>query len=199
MSTQCGTRQPQWTCHFSMPFSVVNAFQEVQFCSKRVSLMGSLLITTITVTVPLFSAILQGLTVKNHLKMYNTSWCSETKWRLFLLTENISHNVGHSVVYLWRGMVSTDTDCINGVFVPQGASVWINGSVCLTLTSDCGNISGCESKYFFKSCMRNSNTRYSFLPAWTTSNNLTTFGWSSSFSNEISRMAVDGTPSVSLW
>ena len=56
-----------------------------------------------------------------------------------------------------------------------------------------------ESNNFLRSCCKNSKTRYKWSSPWTTSNNWTTFGWASSFNNDISLIAVDGTPSLSLF
>ena len=65
-----------------------------------------------------------------------------------------------------------------------------------TLTNIWSNIPRVESKCFFRSHIRNSNTKYSLASSWRICSRLTTFGWSfSSLSNEISRTAVLGIPS----
>jgi hypothetical protein len=52
----------------------------------------------------------------------DTSWCSEIKRRLLLLTENIGRNVVHSRAYP-GGMLSVHSGCIGGVFVTWGTPV----------------------------------------------------------------------------
>ena len=60
------------------------------------------------------------------------------------------------------------------------------------------SLTGKASMYFFKSRSKNSNTRYNLWPsAWTMLRSRTMFGSFISFSSEISRIAVLGTPSSS--